>query len=208
MNAARLLGAPNAQSGECGAQRAASAVSGWDRTNSQVARANVPVESGGAIRASAAASNNNFARGNGSNVNNHATTSGSQQGSNGTLGCAQLNGSAAAGELHLSRAQRNASSSRLRRISRRRTACVPEGNSGSHNNSGNSNSHGSSTANSRASGSAPRPPAGYSYHAAPAYSGSSSYAAGRSGTSVYGGRSPGPIRRVRPPAPAVALTRR
>jgi len=51
------------------------------------------------------------------------------------------------------------------------------------------NSHGSSNGNSnstsRSYGSASRPPAGYTYHAAPAYSGSSSYAAGRSGVSGY-----------------------
>jgi len=48
-------------------------------------------------------------------------------------------------------------------------------------------SHSDSTARSRASGSVPRPPAGYSYHAAPAHSASSPYAAGRMGTSSYGG---------------------
>ena len=46
--------------------------------------------------------------------------------------------------------------------------------------------HSDSTARSRASGSVPRPPAGYSYHAAPAHSASSSYAAGRMGTRSYG----------------------
>jgi len=53
---------------------------------------------------------------------------------------------------------------------------------------GNSGSHSSSNSTSRAYGSAAqRPPANYTYHAAPAYSGSSSYAAGRSGTSTYSG---------------------
>ena len=67
---------------------------------------------------------------------------------------------------------------------------APQGQGTSH---GNGSSHGSSSTNSRAYGSAPRPPASYTYHAAQAYSGSSSYAAGRSGISGYGGsRSPSP----------------
>ena len=52
---------------------------------------------------------------------------------------------------------------------------------------GNGSSNSSSSSPSRAYGSAPQPPAGYSYQAAPTYSGSSSYAAGRSGVSAYGG---------------------
>ncbi len=59
-----------------------------------------------------------------------------------------------------------------------------------------------------AAGSAPRPPSGYSYHAAPAYSASSSSAAGRMGTSAYAGsRAQFAIRRVltMPPAGATDL---
>jgi hypothetical protein len=51
---------------------------------------------------------------------------------------------------------------------------------------GSGSSHDRSDAMPRAYGSAPRPPAGYTYHTAPAYSGSSSYAAGRMGVSPYG----------------------
>ena len=62
---------------------------------------------------------------------------------------------------------------------------APQGNS--HGNGSAATGRTELGATSRAYGSAPRPPAGYTYHAAPAYSGSSSYAAGRSGVSGYSG---------------------
>ena len=65
---------------------------------------------------------------------------------------------------------------------------APQGNSnGTPRGNSSGSSHGSSNSTSRASGSVPRPASGYSYHAAPAYSGSSSYAAGRTGTGPYAG---------------------
>jgi hypothetical protein len=54
---------------------------------------------------------------------------------------------------------------------------------------GNSGSHSGSSSESRAGLSAPRPPAGYTYHAAQAYSGASSYGSNRSASSYYGGSS-------------------
>ena len=127
------------------------------------------------------ASNDSFARGNNS-VNNHGTMNGSSQR---TAGAPTAHNSAvprppANYNYHAPSGTPQQSSPSHQSAPSQHAA--PQGNS-------HGSSHSGSTATSRSYGSAPRPPAGYSYHAAPAYSASSSYAAGRMGTSSYGGSS-------------------
>jgi hypothetical protein len=148
--------------------------------NNQVARANVSSNPASHTVPRPPASNDSFARGNNSGVNNHTTASGTPQSNAGASTArnstvprppANYTYHAPSGTPQQSAPSHQSAPSQH---------AAPQGNS-------NGSSHGNSAATSRAYGSAPRPPAGYSYHPAPAYSGSSSYAAGRAGTSPYSG---------------------
>jgi hypothetical protein len=160
---------------------------GGSAVNSQVARGNVPANP-------AAGNVSRPATGNGSGVNNHAATNGAQPGY--SQGSTARNNPVprppASYTYHPpSRGQQQSAPSQQATPSHQSAPsqhASPQGNS-QGNSHGSSSSHGSSTGTSRAyyGSSSTRPPASYTYHAAPAYSGSSSYAAGRSGTSAYGG---------------------
>src|SRR5271166_4510366 len=184
MNSAHAPGAASSANLGNAAHNVARPPSAGGTANNQMARANVPSNPGAQSVPRPPAGNGNVARGSGSSVNNHAPTSGSQQ---------VPTGSSAAHNSTVPRPPANYSyhapsgtpqQSAPSHQAAPQQHAAPNGNSGSHS---NSVSHGSSTATSRAYGSEPRPPAGYSYHAAPAYSASSSYAAGRTGVSSYGG---------------------
>jgi FecR protein len=154
-------------------------------TNNQVAKANVPSNPASHTVPRPPASNDSFARGNQSGVNNHATASGTQQSNAGgsTAQNSTVHRPPANYSYHAPSGTPQQSAPSHQSTPSQHAA--PQSNS--HGNSGgSSHSSGSSSSTSRAYGSAPRPPAGYAYHAAPAYSGSSSYAAGRSGVSAYG----------------------
>jgi len=158
---------------------------GGTTANNQVARANVPSNPATHSVPRPPASNGSLARGNTSTMNNHAATNGSAQGPAGTP---------AAQNSTVHRPPANYSYHAPGGTTPQQSApshpaapsqhAAPQGQGNSH---GNGSSHSSSSPSSRAYGSAPRPPASYTYHPAPGYTGSSSYAAGRSGTSVYGG---------------------
>ena len=159
---------------------------GGTPTNNQVAKETVP--SNPAVHNNPAprppVSNDSLAHGNSGAVNNHAPMTSTQPGTAGQSAArnnpvprppANYNYHAPGATPQQSAPSHQSAPSQH---------AAPQGNS-------HDSSHGSSASTSRAYGSAPRPPAGYSYHAAPAYTPSSSYAAGRSGVSVYGARSPG-----------------
>ena len=150
-------------------------------TSSQVAKSNAPSNPASPTMPRPPASNDSYARSNASGMNNHTTSSGSQPSyaggstaQNSTVHRPPPNYTyhAPSGTTQQSAPSHQSSPSQH---------ASPQGSS--HGNSSNSGS----ASTSRAYGSTPRPPAGYSYHAAPAYSGSSSYAAGRSGVSPYAG---------------------
>ncbi|MGB8889970.1 MAG: DUF6600 domain-containing protein [Candidatus Korobacteraceae bacterium] len=121
------------------------------------------------------ASNDSFAHSNGSTANNHATSS-----------VAQNN---AAGINNQQHGANNSSASRSpQSYPPNRSTGTPRSSGSSHQAAPQSGSHNSSSSSPRSGMSVPRPPAGYSYHAAPTYSASSSYGA-RGGSSYYGGSS-------------------
>jgi hypothetical protein len=155
---------------------------GGTPANNQVARETVP--SNPAAHNNQPASNDSLGRGNSNTMNNHAPTTGMQQSSPGasTVHNNPVPRPPANYTYHPPSA--TAPQSAPSHQSAPSQHATPQGNS-------HEGSHSGSSATSRADGSAPRPPAGYSYHAAPAYGASSSYAAGRAGVSVYGARSPG-----------------
>jgi hypothetical protein len=147
--------------------------------NSEVARANAPSNPATHSVPRPPASNDNFARG-ANGANNHATMNSSPQ------------SAAGPSTAHNSQVPRPPADYTYHSPSGTQQQSAPSHQSApSQHAAPQSNSHGSSQGNSgsapRAAGSAPRPPSGYSYHAAPAYSASSSYAAGRMGTSAYAG---------------------
>ncbi len=150
--------------------------------NNQVARANVPSNPAAHNVPRPPSSNDSFARGN-NTANNHGTTNGNSQGAAGasTAHNSQVPRPPANYPYHApSATQPQSAPSRQQSAPSQHAA--PQGNS-------HGNSNGGSNGTSRSYGSAPRPPAGYTYHAAPAYTGSSSYAAGRMGTGSYAGSS-------------------
>jgi uncharacterized protein DUF6600/FecR-like protein len=151
-------------------------------TSNQVARDNIPSNPASHTVPRPPTSNDSLARGNQSGVSNRTTASGTQQ-SNAGASTAQnstVHRPPANYSYHAPSGTTQQSAPSHQSAPSEHAA--PQGNS---HGSGGSNSGSSST--SRAYGSTPRPPAGYTYHAAPAYSASSSYAAGRSGVSAYGG---------------------
>jgi len=179
MNTAHTPGAaPNANQGNA-THNVLRPPSASGTANNQIARSSVPSNPAAHSVPRPAASNDSFARGN-SSVSNHATMNGSSQGTAGasTAHNATVPRPPANYTYHAPSGGPQQSSPSHQSAPSQHTA--PQG-----------NSHGStrsnSNATSRAYGSTQRPPAGYTYHAAPAYSGSSSYAAGRMGTSSYGG---------------------
>ncbi len=204
MASARSSSTPSANRGATGASRGTTASAGGSQTashssstgNNQIARATAPSNpasgsghyvprppsAGGAattnhgLSSSATnaqgstahnvprppASNDSFARSNGSTASNRST------------GSVPQNNHAAAGNNQ--RYGANGSASR------------PQSSQPSHQSApSNSGSHSSSSSGQRSAMSVPRPPSGYSYHAAPAYSASSSY--GSHGGSSYSGAS-------------------
>ncbi len=145
--------------------------------SNEIARARVP--SNPAVTTGRQPANNgSFSRGNGGNVNSHAAAGNTPQSysaHNVPRPPANYNDRPPSGSQQGSPSHQSAPSQHA----------SPQGNS-----HGNGNSRGSSGTASRASayyGSVPRPAASYTYHPAPAYARSSSYASGRSGISVYGG---------------------
>jgi hypothetical protein len=117
------------------------------------------------------AGNDSFARSNGAAASNHATGSLAQ------------NNAAASNNQHPGA---NNSASRSPQSSPpAHSSATPQTHQSAPSNSG---SHSGNSSSQRSAMSAPRPPSSYSYHAAPAYSGSSSYGA-RGGSSYYGGSS-------------------
>jgi hypothetical protein len=116
------------------------------------------------------AGNDSFARSNGNTASNHTTGS-----------VAQNNG-AAANNQHYGA---NNSASRSQSSPPAHSSATPQSHQAAPSNSG---SHSSNSSSQRSAMSVPRPSSGYSYHAAPAYSASSSYGA-RGGSSYYGGSS-------------------
>ncbi len=153
------------------------------QTNSQVARANVPTNPASHNVPRPPASNDGFARGNGS-ASNSANGNGTQHSNAGAAGqSATVHRPPANYSYHApsGTTQQTAPSHQ----SAPSQHASPQGNS--HSNGSGSSHSSSSSSNSRAYSSVPRPASNYSYHAAPAYSGSSSYAAGRSGVSPYSG---------------------
>ncbi len=161
-----------------------------NNANNQVARANAPSNPAAHNVPRPPVSNDSFARSNANSnsATNHATMNGSPQGTTGssTVHNSQVPRPSANYAYHApsSGTQQSAPSHQ----SSPAQHAAPQGSShgGSQGNS-NGSSHGNSGQASLSSGSAPRPPAGYSYHAKPAYSASSSYAAGRMGTASYAG---------------------
>ncbi len=147
------------------------------------------------------ASNNSFARGNANGANNGSTMNRSPQGP------ATNRGPQGAATAHNSQVPRPPANYTYRPPSGtpQRSApshqaapsqhAAPQGNSRGGSQGNNPHSGGSaynnSGAGSRASGSAPRPPEGYAYHAAPAYSPSSRYGSAGSASSYAGGNSRG-----------------
>jgi FecR protein len=143
-------------------------------SNNEVARSNIPSNPSGHFVPRPPASNDSFARGNNS-VNNRGTLNGSSQGT-------------AATAPHTSQVPRPPANYTYHAPNGGPLQSAPSHQSApSQHAAPRDNSHNSSNGPSRAYESAPRPSAGYTYHAAPAYSGSSSYAAGRMGTSSYAG---------------------
>jgi hypothetical protein len=182
MNAAHAPGATSTSSANLGAaaHNVPRPPSAGGAANNQIARETAPSNPAAHSVPRPPASNDNFARGNNS-VNSPAAASNPQHSYTGNSP-----GSSTARSQSVPRPPANY------------TYHAPSGTTPSapshqatpsqrSSPSGNSGSHSSSSTTNRAYGSAPRPPAGYTYHAAPAYSGSSSYAAGRMGTSAYGG---------------------
>ena len=143
--------------------------------NTEVARSNVPSNPSGHFVPRPPASNDSFARSNNS-VNGRGTYNGGSQ------------GAAAATGPHTSQVPRPPANYTYHAPNGGSLQSAPSHQSApSQHAAPQGNSHNSGNAPSRAYESAPRPPAAYTYHAAPAYSGSSSYAAGRMGTSSYAG---------------------
>jgi ferric-dicitrate binding protein FerR (iron transport regulator) len=136
--------------------------------NNQVARANVPSNPGGHSVPRPPTSNDNFARGNANSANNHGAMSRSPQGTA---------GAPTARNSQVPRPPAN--------YTYRAPSGTPQQSAPSHQSApsqhaapqgkSQGSSHSNSSPASRASGSAQRPPAGYAYHAAPAYSPSSRY---------------------------------
>ena len=161
--------------------------------NNQVARANVPSNPAAHNVPRPPASNDSFARGNTNTANDHGTVNASPHGTSGATTARNSSVPRPPANYTYHAPSGPAPPSAQSHQSSPSQHAAPQGNShgSSPHGSSQGNSHGSSHGNSgqtsRAFGSVPRPPSGYSYHAAPAYSASSSYAAGRMGTSGYAG---------------------
>jgi hypothetical protein len=146
------------------------------------------------------ASNNSFARGNANSANNHSAMNRPPQGTTTNRG---PQGTATARNSQVPRPPANytyrpPSGTPQRSAPSHQSApsqhAAPQGNSrgGSQGNSPHGgNSQGNSGSAPRTTGSAARPPAGYAYHAAPAYSPSSRYGSAGSASSYAGGNSRG-----------------
>jgi hypothetical protein len=147
--------------------------------SNQVARTNAPSNPATHNVPRPPASNDNFARGTANNnANSHGTMNGSQQ------------STAGPSTAHNSQVPRPPANYTYHSPSGTQQQSAPSHQSApSQHAAPQGSSHEGSQSNSspRASGAVPRPPSGYSYHAAPAYSASSAYAAGRMGTSSYAG---------------------
>jgi FecR protein len=180
MNAARSsAAAPNANQGNAGHYVPRPPYAGGT-PNSQIARDNVPANPAAHNSVpQPQTGNRSYTPGNSSSVNNHATTNSGPQ------------TTPQAPTAHNAQVPRPpANYNYYHAPSGTQQPSAPSHQSApSQHAAPQSNSHGNSASTSRADGSASRPPAGYTYHTAPAYSGSSSYAAGRSGTSAYAGAS-------------------
>ena len=178
--------APSASQGNAAHNVPRPAWAGGTASGNQVARETAP--SNPAVRNNPvprpSATNDGFAHGNGSAVNNHAPANGTQPGYRGPAAVHNnpVPRPPADYTYHAPSAAPQQSAPAHQSAPAPRAA--PQSNP--HN-----NSRSGSSSTSQMYGSASRPPASYTYHPAPAYSASSSYAAGRAGVSVYGARSPG-----------------